>query len=148
MQDFLLNQYLWIKALHIIAVISWMAGLLYLPRLFVYHADAEAGSELSETLKIMERRLYKFIMFPAMKVSWVAGLLMLYANTALLSEGWVHAKLTFVVLLTGAHHAQGAWLKKFATDANEKSDTYYRIANEIPTVLMIAIVILAVVKPF
>ena len=147
MQDVLLLNYEWLRALHIIAIIAWMAGLLYLPRLFVYHADAK--KQVSEQLKIMERRLYQFIMQPAMIVSWVLGLLMLYANPGMLEgQGWMHAKLTLVILMTGAHHVQGAWMKKFAADANIKSDKFYRIANEIPTVLMIAIVILAVVQPF
>lgn len=149
MQDFLFNHYLWIKALHVIAVMSWMAGLLYLPRLFVYHCGAEAGSELSETLKVMERRLLKFIMGPASIVTWLAGGMMLWLNgDALMAQGWMHAKLLLVVLMTGAHHAMMAWTKKFAADANTKSDKFYRIANEVPTVLMIVIVILAVIKPF
>lgn len=148
MQDFLSNYYLWIQALHVIAVISWMAGLLYLPRLFVYHAGVTSGSEISEMFKVMERRLYKFIMNPAMIASWVFGGLMLYANTALFEQGWIHVKLTAVILLTGAHHMQLAWLKKFAADANEKSDKFYRFMNEVPTILMILIVIMAIVKPF
>lgn len=148
MQDILLQNYLIIKSLHIIAVISWMAGLLYLPRLFVYHADVPADSERSKMLKIMERRLYKFIMNPAMIASWVFAGLMLYANTDLFSQGWVHAKLTLVILMTGAHHAFGAWVKKFAADQNTKSDKFYRITNEVPTILMIIIVFLAILKPF
>lgn len=148
MQEFLLNHYLWIKALHIISVIAWMAGLLYLPRLFVYHVDAKKGSVQSETFKVMERRLLKLIMNPAMIAAWVFGGLMLYANTALFSSGWIHAKLTLVVLMTGFHHALLAWLKKFAKDENTKSTKFYRFANEVPTLLMIAIVLLAVVKPF
>lgn len=148
MQDFLLSYYLSLKAIHLIAVMSWMAGLLYLPRLFVYHTAADKGSELSETLKIMERRLLKFIMNPASIVTWVFGALMIYANPALMSAGWFHAKLTCVILMTGAHHAMMAWRKKFAADENTKSDKFYRIANEVPTILMIAIVILVIVQPF
>jgi putative membrane protein len=149
MQDFFLNYYLWIKALHVIAVISWMAGLLYLPRLFIYHCDAATGSDKSETFKIMERRLYRFIMRPAMIVAWLSALMMLWANfDGLMAQGWIHVKLLLVVFMTGAHHMQGAWLKRFAADANEKSDKFYRIMNEVPTVLMILIVALAVVKPF
>lgn len=138
-----------LKALHVIAVISWMAGLLYLPRLFVYHTQVKLGSETSELFKIMERRLFKFIMQPAMYVSWICGVLMIYANPALFSSGgWFHAKLTCVVLLTGAHHAMQAYLKKFANDTNEKGDKFFRILNEIPTVLMILIVIFVIIQPF
>lgn len=148
MQDILLQNYEWLRGLHIIAIISWMAGLLYLPRLFVYHAETES-KDVSETLKIMERRLYKFIMVPAMIVSWIFGLAMLYANPGLLEgQGWMHAKLLLVFLMTGIHHVFGAQMKKFADDANTKSSKYFRIANEIPTILMILIVIFAVVQPF
>lgn len=148
MQDILSQHYEWLRALHIIAVISWMAGLLYLPRLFVYHADAQVGSDVSETFKIMERRLYKFIMNPAMVTAWVFGGLMIWANPGLFSEGWMHVKLTAVILMTGAHHVFLKWLKAFAVDTNQKSAKYYRWVNEVPTVLMIVIVIMAVVQPF
>ena len=149
MQDILNTYYDWIRALHVIAFISWMAGLLYLPRLFVYHVGAENGSELSETLKIMERKLYRFIMNPAMIATWVFGSAMLYARWDLfMFSGWMHAKLTFVLLLTGAHHVLLKHMKRFAIDENEKSDKFFRILNEVPTVLMIGIVILAVVEPF
>ena len=144
--SFLSEHYFIIKALHLVAVISWMAGLLYLPRLFVYHADAEKGSELSETLKIMERKLYRFIMNPAMLATWLFGILMLTANPVLLAQGWMHVKLTLVILLTGFHHALGAWRKKFLNDANTRGHKFYRKVNEIPTVLMIGIVFLAVLK--
>jgi putative membrane protein len=148
MQDLLLDNYLWLKALHIISIICWMAGLLYLPRLFVYHVDAKKGSKQSEDFKIMEWRLFKFIMNPAMIAAWVFGGAMLYANSGLLSAGWMHAKLTMVILMTGFHHVLLKWLKVFKNDENKRSAKYYKIANEIPTVLMLAIVILAVVKPF
>ena len=148
MQDFFLMNYEWLRALHIIAIIAWMAGLLYLPRLYVYHTGAEAGSELSETLKIMERRLLRFIMNPAMIASWVLGLLLLYANPALLSEGWMHTKLLAVVLLSGAHGVMSKHRRLFDQDKNIKSARYFRIFNEVPTVLMIVIVIMAVVQPF
>lgn len=148
MSDFISNNYDWFKALHIIAVISWMAGLLYLPRLFVYHADADKGSELSETLKIMERKLLRFIMNPAMIATYVFGLCMIYGNTALMQGGWMHAKLTFVILLTGFHHMLSASRKKFVKDANTRSAKFYRQINEVPTVLMILIVIMVIVKPF
>ena len=138
--------YFWIKALHIIAVISWMAGLLYLPRLFVYHADAENGSELSETLKIMERRLLRAIMNPAMLVSVIAGgILLTYQN---FSDGWLHVKLTAVIFMIIIHMMMGKWRKDFEADRNTRSHTFYRYANEVPTVLMIVIVVMAVVKPF
>jgi protoporphyrinogen IX oxidase len=149
MQDFLLSHYETLRALHIIAVISWMAGLLYLPRLFVYHAGAVKGSELSETFKVMERRLLRYIMGPAAIASWVFGLAMLAANPGMLSGvGWMHVKLLCVVLMTGAHHAMSAYAKKFARDENSKSSTFFRFLNEVPTVLMIIIVIMAVVQPF
>lgn len=148
MVSFLSEQYFIIKSLHLIAVICWMAGLLYLPRLFVYHAEAEKGSELSETLKIMERKLYRFIMGPASIATWLFGILMLVANPVLLAQGWMHAKLMLVVLMTGFHHVLGAWRKKFLNDANTRGHKFYRKANEIPTVLMIGIVFLAVLKAF
>ena len=138
--------YFWLKALHIIAVIAWMAGLLYLPRLFVYHADAEKGSELSETLKVMERRLLRAIMNPAMVVSLIAGgFLLAYQD---FSSGWLHVKLTCVAGLMVTHMLMAKWRKDFETDRNTRGHKFYRIANEIPTVLMIVIVIMAVVKPF
>ena len=149
MQDFLLQNYEWLRALHIIAVICWMAGMLYLPRLFVYHAEADAGSDTSETFKIMERRLFKFIMSPAMIVSWILGLAMLYANPGMLEgAGWMHAKLLFVVLMSAAHGVLSKNVRLFAKDENTKSAKYFRILNEVPTVLMIGIVIFAVVQPF
>ena len=148
MQDLMMNYYLWLKAIHLIAVISWMAGLLYLPRLFVYHADAAVGSELSETFKTMERKLLRYIMNPAMIVTWVFGLLMVYANPSVFQSGWMHAKLTAVVLITVYHHALALWRKKFLADTNKRSAKFYRMMNEVPTVLMIAIVILVIVQPF
>lgn len=148
MQDFLLEYYNWLRALHVIAVISWMAGLLYLPRLFVYHVDAVKGSVQSETFKVMEFRLMRFIMGPASIATWLFGGLMLWANQALFSEGWIHVKLTCVVLMTGAHHAMMAYRKKFARDENTKSAKFFRILNEVPTILMIIIVIMVIVRPF
>lgn len=149
MQDFILSSYLWFKALHVIAVICWMAGLLYLPRLFVYHADAAKGSHTSETFKVMELRLYRYIMGPASVATWLFGGLMLYANwDGIMSMGWMHAKLTLVVAMTGYHHALGAWRKKFARDENTRPAKFYRIWNEVPTLGMIGIVLLAVAKPF
>ena len=140
------SAYLWIKALHIIAVIAWMAGLLYLPRLYVYHADADVGSEFSEKLKIMERRLLRAIMNPAMLVSLIAGgALLAYQD---FSSGWLHEKLTAIVGLLIMHMLMAKWRKDFEKDTNTHSHKFYRVANEIPTVLMILIVVLAVVKPF
>ncbi|AFL54369.1 putative membrane protein [Sinorhizobium fredii] len=139
--------YLWIKALHIIAVISWIAGLLYLPRLFIYHTDALPGSVQSETFKTMERRLLKVIMNPAMMIAWVLGLYLAWSVYGF-RGGWLHAKLFCVVLLTLVHVHFGRAVADFQRDANRKSARYWRLMNEAPTLLMILIVILAVVKPF
>ena len=141
--------YLWIKTLHIISVIAWMAGLLYLPRLFVYHVDAKPGSELSETLKIMERRLLKLIMNPAMLASFFFGILLLLGlGQAAWSAAWLHVKLFLVGGLLVAHMTMGRWRRKFAEDRNTRPQKFYRIANEVPTVLMAGIVIFVVVRPF
>lgn len=141
-----INWYLWIKAVHIIAVISWMAGLLYLPRLFVYHADAEVGSEFSEKFKIMERRLLRAIMNPAMIVSIIAGGLLLGYQD--FSEAWLHVKLASIFGLIMMHMMMAKWRKSFETDQNTRSHKFYRYVNEGPTILMIIIVVMAVVKPF
>lgn len=148
MSNFLMEHYQWLRALHLIAVISWLAGLLYLPRLFVYHTEAQAGSDKSETFKIMEQRLLRFIMNPAMIAAWVFGLLMLWGNPALLQAGWMHVKLTGVVLMTILHHIYGRWRKDFARDENRRPAKFYKIWNEAPTILMIVIVIMAVAEPF
>ena len=145
MQDFLSLQYEWLRALHLIAVMSWMVGMLYLPRLFVYHVERP---ENGDVFKVMERRLLRFIMNPAMIVSWVLGLLMLYANPGMMEGGWMHVKLLAVVLMSGTHGFLAGCMKKFARDANERSSKFYRIINEVPTVLMIIIVIMAVIQPF
>lgn len=139
--------YPWIKAVHVIAVIAWMAGMLYLPRLFVYHADAEPGSVQSETFKVMERRLYRLIINPAMIVTWVFGLWLAWKGFAF-SGGWLHAKIAAVVTLSGAHGYFGAAVRRFAQDRNTRGARHWRLVNEVPTVLMIVIVILVVVKPF
>ena len=139
--------YVWIKALHVIAVISWMAGMLYLPRLFVYHCDTEIGSAQSETFKVMERRLLKAIMTPAMVVTWLAGLYLAWAGQWF-SAGWFHGKLLLVILLSGIHGFFSRFVKDFAADRNIRSHKFYRLINEVPTVLMIGAVILVVVKPF
>jgi putative membrane protein len=148
MSEWLMAYYDWIRAGHIIAVISWMAGMLYLPRLFVYHAEAEKNSPTSETFKVMERRLLKIIINPAMIAVFVLGALMLWANPALLSEGWMHAKLLFVFVMAGLHGFFAGCVKKFARDENTRPAKFYRIMNEVPAALMILIVILAVAEPF
>lgn len=140
--------YDWVKALHVIAVMAWMAGMLYLPRLFVYHATAVQGGELSETLKVMERRLLRAIINPAMIATFVFGGWMLYLDPALLALPWMHAKLALVVVMTGLHGALARWRKAFAADANRHSARFFRIMNEVPTLLLIGIVILVIVKPF
>jgi putative membrane protein len=138
----------YIKAFHIIAVIAWMAGLLYLPRLFVYHAASTKDSEQSETFKVMERRLLRLITTPAMLASWVLGLILAFSVIDWSHDGWFHAKLVLVILLSAYHGCLAMWTKDFALDRNTRSPRFYRIANEIPTLLMIGIVILAVVRPF
>ena len=139
--------YLWIKALHVIAIISWMAGLLYLPRLFVYHAECGPASPQSATFKTMERRLYRYIMRPAMTVSWLTGLFLAYDSGAFAAP-WFHGKALLVLAMTGAHIHDGFLLRDFANDANRHESRFYRIINEGPTLLMIGIVILVIVKPF
>jgi len=139
--------YLWIKAFHVIAVIAWMAGMLYLPRLFVYHCETPKGSIQSETFKIMERRLLKAIINPAMIVTWVLGLYMAW-DGGWYKSGWLHGKLLLVLILSGLHGVYVRRLKEFAADKNNRPARYYRILNEVPTVLMIGIVVLVIVKPF
>ena len=139
---------LYIKAFHIISVIAWMAGVLYLPRLFVYHIEAEKDSKQSETFKIMERRLLKAIITPAMIASWVFGLILSLEVVDWAYAGWFHAKLVLVVAMSGFTGLLSKWTREFAQDRNTHSQRFYRIANEVPTLLMIAIVILAVVKAF
>lgn len=139
--------YLWAKAIHIIAVIAWMAGMLYLPRLFVYHAEVPVGSPQSETFKVMERRLLRAIINPAMTVTWVFGLWLAWKGFAF-QGGWLHAKITLVLILSGIHGYLSASVRRFADDRNEKPSRHWRIVNEVPTLLMIAIVVLVVVKPF
>jgi protoporphyrinogen IX oxidase len=139
--------YEWIKALHVIAVISWMAGMLYLPRLFVYHCEVEPGSRQSETFKTMERRLLRAIINPAMIMTWLAGLYLVWAGH-LYSAAWFHAKFLLVLILSGVHGFFARCVKDFAADRNSRSQKFYRIINEVPTILMILIVILVIVKPF
>ena len=139
--------YPWIKAVHVVAIISWMAGLLYLPRLFIYHCEAASGSVQSETFKVMERRLLNLIMTPAMVIAWVLGLWLAWAGGHMAS-GWFIAKFALVIGLSAVHGYFAGAVCRFAEDRNDKPPRHWRIVNEIPTVLMIAIVILVIVKPF
>ena len=142
----MVDLYPWLKVIHILAVISWMAGLFYLPRLFVYHCEAPAGSAQSETFKTMERRLLRAIMNPAMVAAWVFGGLMLWIQDW--KAGWLHGKLALVLVMTVMHHLFALWRKDFAADRNTRSQRFYRLMNEVPTLAMIGIVILVIVKPF
>lgn len=139
--------YLWIKALHVIAVISWMAGMLYLPRLFVYHAGVEAGSAQAKTFEVMEYRLLHYIMTPAMAVAWIAGIALIIEG-GWLTAGWLHAKLAAVVVMSGLHGFLSRCQRDFAGGRNRRDAKFYRIINEVPTLLLIFIVIMVVVKPF
>ena len=149
MGDFLVAAYPWIKSLHVIAVISWMAGMLYLPRLFVYHCDAEPGSDKSETFKVMERRLLRAIMNPAMIATFIfGGLLLGTPGVHDSGAGWIWVKMAAIAAMTVAHHVFAKWVKDFAADANTRQARTYRIANEVPTVLMIMIVVMIIARPF
>ena len=134
-----------LKTIHIISVISWMAGLLYLPRIFVYHAEKDTTKEMSDTFKIMEKKLYRYIMTPAAVLTWLTGLSMFHYFGF---ELWLTIKFIFVLVLTIFHLYCGIWLKNFALNTNTNSSKFYRMRNEIPTVLMIIIVILVIFKPF
>ena len=141
--------YIWIKAFHLIAVISWMAGLLYLPRLFVYHCSAQPGSDKSETFKVMERRLLRIIMNPAMVLSWLlGGALLSNFSDSFVVVSWLHVKLLGTIFLTVIHMMMARWRKDFEADCNSRSHKFYRAANEIPTFLIIVIIIMVIVKPF
>ena len=144
--------YEWIKAFHIIAVIAWMAGMLYLPRLFVYHCAAEMGSVQSETFKVMERRLLRAIINPAMIATWVLGLALAWlgpdSRYGWFASGWLWAKIILVLGLSAVHGLLARWMKDFAADRNRHSQKFYRIINEVPTILMILLVLLVVLKPF
>jgi protoporphyrinogen IX oxidase len=141
--------YLWVKAFHVIAVIAWMAGMLYLPRLFVYHCETVSGTPESERFKVMERKLLRLIVNPAMIAVWVLGLTLSFMPaTDAWHQPWFHAKLALVVAMSGVHGLFASWVKLFARDGNKRPARFYRLWNEVPTVLMIAIVILVVVKPF
>ena len=137
-----------LRGLHIVAVIAWMAGLLYLPRLYVYHTRASAGSEMDETFKTMELKLLRMIVNPAMIAVWFFGLLQVWLIPGILDEGWLQAKITLVVIMSGLHGYFARCVKTFARDANDKPARFYRILNEVPAVLMALIVILVIVQPF
>ena len=139
--------YPWVKALHVIAVIAWMAGLLYLPRLFVYHAAEPKGSAAAETFKVMERRLLRGIINPAMIGTWILGLLLAWQGHHW-GEGWFHAKLVLLLCMQLTHAAYARWRRQLAADDNRHSRDFYRAMNEVPTLLLIGIVLLAVLKPF
>ena len=146
-----MDWYIWVKALHVMAVIAWMAGLLYLPRLFVYHAGVAAGSATSETFKVMERKLLRLIMTPAMGLVWLTGLAMAaqwVSDGSFKHAGWLHAKLALVLLMSGAHEFYAGCVRRFADDANRRSDRFYRVVNEVPALIMVGIVVLVIVKPF
>jgi protoporphyrinogen IX oxidase len=144
--------YLWLKALHIIAMVAWMAGMLYLPRLFVYHCVAEKGSAQSETFKLMERRLLRAIINPAMIATWVLGPWLAWlgpdSRYGWFTSGWLQAKIVLVLALSALHGLFARWTRDFAADKNRHSQKFYRIINEVPTVLLILIVLLVVLKPF
>ncbi|MEA2947883.1 MAG: protoporphyrinogen oxidase [Alphaproteobacteria bacterium] len=139
--------YEWLKAFHVIAIIAWMAGMLYLPRLFVYHCEAEPGSRQSETFKVMERRLLKAIINPAMVVSWGLGLWLAWKG-GWYAAPWLQAKVVLAVAMSGMHGFFVRWVRDFAADRNLHTQKFYRIINEVPTIIMIGIVLLVVVKPF
>jgi protoporphyrinogen IX oxidase len=141
--------YPWSKAIHVIAVIAWMAGMLYLPRLYVYHCDLRPGSVESERFKVMERRLLRQIINPAMIATWLFGLMLVLTPGVLgWSAGWWHVKLAAVILLSGFHGALSRWRRDFLEDRNTRSQRFYRIANEVPTLLMVVIVVMVIVRPF
>ncbi len=144
-----MSGYQWVLALHVISMVAWMAGLLYLPRLFVYHADAEKGSVQSETFKVMERRLYRGITTPAMIATWVFGLWLAFGYGIVdWSQGWMWVKAVLVLALSGFHGLLGAQRRAFAEDRNTRPARFFRQINEIPTLIMIVIVIAVIVKPF
>lgn len=139
----------WVKALHVISVLAWMAGMMYLPRLFVYHAESPAGSEKSETFKVMERRLYRGITTPAMVATWIFGLWLAFGFGIVdFSQGWMWLKAVLVIALSGVHGFYGRLLRDFATDRNTRPAKFYRMINEVPFVIAIGIVIAVIVKPF
>lgn len=143
-----MDLYLWVKAAHIISLIAWMAGLFYLPRLYVYHVENGLTGPQAETFQVMERKLLKYIMNPAMIATWVFGISLVALNPGWLEAGWLHAKITLVVVLSGFQGACGKWRRELADGSSTRSSKFFRIANEVPTVILIVIVILVVVQPF
>ena len=142
-----MNFYLLFKSLHLIAVISWMAGLLYLPRIFVYHSEASHDSQ-KQVFKTMERKLYNYIMMPAMLLSWLFGILLIYnLGFNIFKELWMQIKIVSVLILTHYHFKLGRYLQDFATDNNHKSSRFYRVINEVPTIILIVVVLVVVFKP-
>lgn len=148
--DFISDNYLWIKAFHLICVFAWMAGLFYLPRLFVYHADPDISPDTDQMLQTMERRLLRAIMLPAMILSWVFGIMLILYQIDIggMKQGWLHLKITSALILTVFHHVLAYHRKQFMQGINQKSHAYYRVINEVPTILLIIIVISVIVKPF
>lgn len=143
-----MDWYVWVKALHVISVIAWMAGMMYLPRLFVYHADAAVGSDKSETFKLMERRLYRGITTPAMVATWLFGLIMLSQGAFDWSAGWSWVKAGSVLALSGIHGFYGRLQRDFANDANKRPAKFFRQINEVPFVIAMVIVVMVIVRPF
>ena len=143
-----MNFYLLVKSLHLIAVISWMAGLLYLPRIFVYHSEAEHVSQ-KQIFKVMEKRLYNFIMMPAMLLSWIFGVILIHnLGFSIFSELWMQIKTISVIILTYYHFTLGKFISEFALENNQKTSKFFRIYNEIPTILLIVIIFAVILKPF
>ena len=143
-----MDGYLWVKSAHIFSFVAWMAALFYLPRLYVYHAEATPGGEASETFKVMERRLLRAIANPAMIATWVFGLWLAIGYIGFAGNGWLHAKIFLVVLLTVYHMLLARWRRDFETGRSTRSSRFFRIANEMPTLLLIGIILLVVIKPF
>lgn len=142
------NYYVWYKAIHIISVISWMAAMFYLPRLFVYHTRAAVGSEMDQTFKVMEKKLLRLIMTPAMIATYIFGFLLAYIYGFVALGAWFHIKMLAVLALTAMHGMQAKWVKDFARGANKHSEKFYRVVNEVPVIFMIIAVVMVVVKPF
>ena len=140
--------YDYVKVFHVLSIISWMAGLFYLPRLFVYHCMAKAGSEQSETFKVMERRLLKMIMLPAMLASWISGIWLVLLQQGWFTAGWFQGKMVLVLAMSALHGLLTSWTREFANDRNQRTHIFYRVINEVPTILLIGIVALTIVKPF
>ncbi len=147
-REILLSAYLWLKVLHIAAVIAWMAAMMYLPRIFIYHFQAEAGGEAERFFTVMERRLMKGIMTPALVVVWVAALMMLYANPELLTAGWFHVKLASVLTISGIHGVYIGAQRKFEAGERPRTEKFWRYINEAPFVLMLIVLIMVVIRPF